>query len=162
MKENILFVMELMKRLEIFFSPVSNEKKIEYTSILLNEFEPKEIEKACIQVIKTRKYSSFPTLAEIREAVLESKEFTKEIEKYKKIIKKAVLFKGSGSKFTFEKRLINMAVENIGGWKKLCLLTEDELEIRLEESLKKAFLEERKMRNLTVKIQEKEKIALLQ
>lgn len=113
------------------------------------DFSEEEIEKGIKYIIEHRKYSNFPTYAEIRESIFNtdgSKEFGEIL--YLKILKLIQKY-GTYRKVLFEDPVINTIVIECGGWNNLGLL--------FEEDLKKIILEKTKLifnNNEKIKIKE--------
>ena len=111
-----------------FTSKDISEEKIDfYSQKLIEEFDADEIERGIVYLIKNRKYSTFPNLAEIREAIIK----TNKSEEFAKFIYDNVLFYirkiGTFRKVIFEDPFINGVIEKIGGWNSIGTLSETEL-----------------------------------
>ena len=111
-----------------FTSKDISEEKIDfYSQKLIEEFDADEIERGIVYLIKNRKYSTFPNLAEIREAIIK----TNKSEEFAKFIYDNVLFYirkiGTFRKVIFEDPFINGVVEKIGGWNSIGTFSETEL-----------------------------------
>lgn len=111
-----------------FTSKDISEEKIDfYSQKLVEEFDADEIERGIVYLIKNRKYSTFPNLAEIREAIIK----TYRSEEFAKFIYDNVLFYirkiGTFRKVIFEDPFINGVIEKMGGWNSIGTLSETEL-----------------------------------
>ena len=106
---------------------VSEEKIDFYSQKLIEEFDAEEIERGIVYLIKNRKYSTFPNLAEIREAIIK----TNGSEEFAKFIYDNVLFYirkiGTFRKVIFEDPFINGVIEKMGGWNSIGMFSETEL-----------------------------------
>lgn len=123
------------------------KKKIKFLSEkLIEEFDADEIERGIVYLIKNRKYSTFPNLAEIREAIIKtyrSEEFAKSI--YEKVLL-CIRKYGTFRKVIFEDPFINGVIEKIGGWNSIGTLSETELYEKILFQVKEIMISKKKLK----------------
>lgn len=130
-----------------FTSKDISEEKIDfYSQKLIEEFDADEIERGIVYLIKNRKYSTFPNLAEIREAIIK----TNKSEEFAKFIYDNVLFYirkiGTFRKVIFEDPFINGVIEKIGGWNSIGTLSEAELYEKILFQVKEIISSKKKLK----------------
>lgn len=130
-----------------FTSKDISEEKIDfYFQKLIEEFDADEIERGIVYLIKNRKYSTFPNLAEIREAIIK----TNKSEEFAKFIYDNVLFYirkiGTFRKVIFEDPFINGVIEKIGGWNSIGTLSETELYEKILFQVKEIISSKKKLK----------------
>ncbi len=130
-----------------FTSKDISEEKIDfYSQKLIEEFDADEIERGIVYLIKNRKYSTFPNLAEIREAIIK----TNKSEEFAKFIYDNVLFYirkiGTFRKVIFEDPFINGIIEKIGGWNSIGTLSETELYEKILFQVKEIISSKKKLK----------------
>lgn len=130
-----------------FTSKDITEEKIDfYSQKLIEEFDANEIERGIVYLIKNRKYSTFPNLAEIREAIIK----TNKSEEFAKFIYEKVLFcirkYGTFRKVIFEDPFINGVIEKIGGWNSIGMLSETELYEKILFQVKDIIISKKKLK----------------
>ena len=130
-----------------FTSKDITEEKIDfYSQKLIEEFDADEIERGIVYLIKNRKYSTFPNLAEIREAIIK----TNKSEEFAKFIYEKVLFcirkYGTFRKVIFEDPFINGVLEKIGGWNSIGMLSETELYEKILFQVKDIIISKKKLK----------------
>lgn len=130
-----------------FTSKDITEEKIDfYSQKLIEEFDADEIERGIVYLIKNRKYSTFPNLAEIREAIIK----TNKSEEFAKFIYEKVLFcirkYGTFRKVIFEDPFINGVIEKIGGWNSIGTLSETELYEKILFQVKDIIISKKKLK----------------
>lgn len=130
-----------------FTSKDITEEKIDfYSQKLIEEFDADEIERGIVYLIKNRKYSTFPNLAEIREAIIK----TNKSEEFAKFIYEKVLFcirkYGTFRKVIFEDPFINGVIEKIGGWNSIGMLSETELYEKILFQVKDIIISKKKLK----------------
>ena len=130
-----------------FTSKDISEEKIDfYSQKLIEEFAADEIERGIVYLIKNRKYSTFPNLAEIREAIIK----TNKSEEFAKFIYDNVLFYirkiGTFRKVIFEDPFINGVIEKIGGWNSIGTLSETELYEKILFQVKEIISSKKKLK----------------
>lgn len=130
-----------------FTSKDISEEKIDfYSQKLIEEFDADEIERGIVYLIKNRKYSTFPNLAEIREAIIK----TNKSEEFAKFIYDNVLFYirkiGTFRKVIFEDPFINGVIEKIGGWNSIGTLSETELYEKIFFQVKEIISSKKKLK----------------
>ena len=123
------------------------KKKIKFLSEkLIEEFDADEIERGIAYLIKNRKYSTFPNLAEIREAIMK----TYRSEEFAKFIYDKVLFYidkyGTFRKVIFEDPFINGVIERIGGWNSIGILSKAELYEKILFQVKEIISSKKKLK----------------
>lgn len=130
-----------------FTSKDISEEKIDfYSQRLIEEFDADEIERGIVYLIKNRKYSTFPNLAEIREAIIKtykSEEFAKFI--YEKVLL-CIRKYGTFRKVIFEDPFINGVIEKIGGWNSIGTLSETELYEKILFQVKEIMISKKKLK----------------
>lgn len=141
-----------------FTSKDISEEKIDfYSQRLVEEFDADEIERGIIYLIKNRKYSTFPNLAEIREAIIK----TYKSEEFAKFIYENVLFYirkiGTFRKVIFEDPFINGVIEKIGGWNSIGTLSETELYEKILFQVKEIMISKKKLKEPELLEEEKTK-----
>ena len=141
-----------------FTSKDISEEKIDfYSQRLVEEFDADEIERGIIYLIKNRKYSTFPNLAEIREAIIKSyrsEEFAKFI--YEKVLL-CIRKYGTFRKVIFEDPFINGVIERIGGWNSIGTLSETELYEKILFQVKEIMISKKKLKEPELLEEEKTK-----
>ena len=141
-----------------FASKDISEEKIDfYSQKLIEEFDAEEIERGIVYLIKNRKYSTFPNLDEIREAIIKtngSEEFAKFI--YDKVIS-CIRKYGTFRKVVFEDPFINGVIEKIGGWNSIGILSEAELYEKIIFQVKEIISSKKKLKEPELLEDEKEK-----
>ena len=130
-----------------FTSKDISEEKIDfYSQKLVEEFDADEIEREIVYLIKNRKYSTFPNLAEIREAIIK----TYRSEEFAKFIYDNVLFYirkiGTFRKVIFEDPFINGVIEKMGGWNSIGTLSETELYEKILFEVKEIISSKKKLK----------------
>ena len=130
-----------------FTSKDISEEKIDfYSQKLIEEFDADEIERGIVYLIKNRKYSTFPNLAEIREAIIK----TNKSEEFAKFIYDNVLFYirkiGTFRKVIFEDPFINGVIEKIGGWNSIGIFSETELYEKILFQVKEIMIFKKKLK----------------
>lgn len=130
-----------------FTSKDISEEKIDfYSQKLVEEFDADEIERGIVYLIKNRKYSTFPNLAEIREAIIK----TYRSEEFAKFIYDNVLFYirkiGTFRKVIFEDPFINGVIEKMGGWNSIGTLSETELYEKILFEVKEIISSKKKLK----------------
>ena len=130
-----------------FTSKDITEEKIDfYSQKLIEEFDADEIDRGIVYLIKNRKYSTFPNLAEIREAIIK----TNKSEEFAKFIYEKVLFcirkYGTFRKVIFEDPFINGVIEKIGGWNSIGMLSETELYEKILFQVKDIIISKKKLK----------------
>lgn len=141
-----------------FTSKDISEEKIDfYSQKLIEEFDADEIERGIVYLIKNRKYSTFPNLAEIREAIIK----TNKSEEFAKFIYDNVLFYirkiGTFRKVIFEDPFINGVIEKIGGWNSIGTLSETELYEKILFQVKEIISSKKKLKEPKLLEEEKKK-----
>ena len=141
-----------------FASKDMSEEKIDfYSQKLIEEFDAEEIERGIVYLIKNRKYSTFPNLAEIREAIIK----TNGSEEFAKFIYDKVLFYvrkiGTFRKVIFEDPFINGVIEKMGGWNSIGILSEAELYEKIVFQVKEIISFKMKLKEPELLEDEKEK-----
>lgn len=141
-----------------FASKDMSEEKIDfYSQKLIEEFDAEEIERGIVYLIKNRKYSTFPNLAEIREAIIK----TNGSEEFAKFIYDNVLFYirkiGTFRKVIFEDPFINGVIEKMGGWNSIGILSEAELYEKIVFQVKEIISFKKKLKEPELLEDEKEK-----
>lgn len=125
---------------------ISEEKVDFYSQKLIEEFDADEIERGIVYLIKNRKYSTFPNLAEIREAIIK----TNKSEEFAKFIYDNVLFYirkiGTFRKVIFEDPFINGVIEKMGGWNSIGTLSETELYEKILFEVKEIISSKKKLK----------------
>ena len=141
-----------------FASKDMSEEKIDfYSQKLIEDFDAEEIERGIVYLIKNRKYSTFPNLAEIREAIIK----TNGSEEFAKFIYDKVLFYvrkiGTFRKVIFEDPFINGVIEKMGGWNSIGILSEAELYEKIVFQVKEIISFKKKLKEPELLEDEKEK-----
>lgn len=141
-----------------FTSKDISEEKIDfYSQRLIEEFDADEIERGIVYLIKNRKYSTFPNLAEIREAIIK----TNKSEEFAKFIYDNILFYirkiGTFRKVIFEDPFINGVIEKIGGWNSIGILSEAELYEKIVFQVKEIISSKKKLKLKEPELPEEEK-----
>jgi len=120
-KDDFAKFTKIMKALQNVFTPekaVSKERAEIYFEFL-KDLSINEIEKACCQVLKTKKIPTFPTIGEIRERVESSIE-DRAIEAWHVANRNLNIY----DSVCFNDHVIHSVIENeFGGWEKFCNLT---------------------------------------
>jgi len=122
-----------MKALREEFTPKDDisPMKMEIYFKALDDLSIEDVEKATWHLIRTRTVASFPKVAEIREAV------TGNIDDRATLAYDAFARgksqTGAYDSVSFEDRIIHAVIRAMGGWKDVCLITEDEWKFRRKE-----------------------------
>ncbi len=112
---------------EAFDSPPSKEK-IEIYWRALRDLSIGALERGCINVLNTKKFSTFPLVAEIRAAISGNDGLKAWI-----LARKAVSKHGAYMSVIFPDPVIHSVVEAMGGWKAFCYCTDKERPFKQKE-----------------------------
>jgi len=110
---------ELMYALAECFSGELTEFGLELRFRALTEFKIEQLESACLHLLKTRKYTKMPTVAEILEGIHGDTDDWAAIEAVQ--VLKAIKQIGGGQSVTFGDLVTMSVIKNsFGGWVQLC------------------------------------------
>jgi len=125
------FLKIMMILSEVYDKELSKEF-IELYFRILKDMKIKEIQENIMILLKTRKYSSFPTPAEIRQPIENEEEgMLKWIQ-----VKKAIEKYGAYESIIFKDPFIHSAIEHMGGWIELCSVKEEEMKWKEKEFIR--------------------------
>lgn len=113
---------------------IAGKLKVEVYFRALSDFNIEQIEKAAWEIIETRKYSSFPQVAEIREAIVGNLEDKAILALHE--LEQAVAKHGFYSTVIFSDKVIHLCVEALGGWETVCNMPQEEWKWSRKEFLK--------------------------
>lgn len=107
---------------EVFISKPISEEKIEIYYRIFQDWSIDKFQKACENVIKLKKISTFPLPAEIMQVADGDKALMAWLDS-----QQAVGEAGSWQSVVFGDKTIHSIIEALGGWVKFCLTKTDEL-----------------------------------
>lgn len=114
--------------------------------LALSHLSTEQLTHAFINMIKNRVYKNFPQVAEIIQYALGTTENTlnSRIVIAKEVLKKAIVKYGAYGSVQFEDLGIHAVIDSLGGWQKLCLMSESEFQKFMTfefQKVYKAFIE---------------------
>jgi hypothetical protein len=119
-----------MRGLEEVFSPdrpVSDEKKMLYFRVF-RDWTIEQFEQACVNIIKTKKISTFPLPAELKDAVAGDRGLKAWL-----ITQEAVFRYGHNRSVQFPDPVIHSVIDAMGGWVNFCMIPTEELKWKQKE-----------------------------
>lgn len=105
-----------------------SKEKLNIYCLALSFLTPEQLNEAFINMVRDRVYKSFPQVAEIIQYATGTNEktITSRIVIAKEQLKKAIATLGSYQSIQFEDLGIHAVIDSLGGWQKLCSMTEAE------------------------------------
>ena len=96
----------------------------------LKDLSKEEFLNGFIRMIRDREYTNFPSIAEIRKYGLWLKEEDVEVRIHiaKEKLKQAIKVFGAYQSVAFDDPNIHAVIDSLGGWVKVCIMKEEELE----------------------------------
>lgn len=128
--EKFLF---LMAALGEAFSQEASEQKIKIYARALQDLKIEDIEKAVWNIIRTRTTATFPKIAEIRELVHGDPDEQALLALVK--LEESIQKHGYYTSVVFVDKTIHMAVEALGGWQGISVMTSEEWKWKRKEFL---------------------------
>lgn len=120
-----------MAALSEAFSQEASEAKIDIYFKALSDLDIEDIERAAWQIINTRGTSTFPKVAELRQAIFPDIEDNATLA-YDKFTKgKAAT--GAYDTVIFDDPIIHAVIQSMGSWEAVCMVTEDEWRFKRKE-----------------------------
>lgn len=121
-------------------------EKINIYCLALSHLTAEQLNNAFINMVRNRVYKSFPQVAEIIQYALGTTENTlnARIVIAKEMLKKAIVKYGAYGSVQFEDLGIHAIIDSLGGWQKLCLMSESEFQKFMTfefQKVYKAFIE---------------------
>lgn len=105
---------------------LSKEKVQRWKEMLLDQYGIDVLKEAVMKIIKTRKYSGFPKISEIIEAIEGSDEDIEEIAELQLAeVKKAIMRVGSYQSPEFDDQVIMKTIPAINNWRDFCRTEND-------------------------------------
>ena len=110
-------------------SKLTKEKQ-ELYYLALKDLSKEEFLNGFIRMIRDREYTNFPSIAEIRKYGLWLKEEDVEVRIHiaKEKLKQAIKVFGAYQSVAFDDPNIHAVIDSLGGWVKVCMMKEEELE----------------------------------
>ena len=110
-------------------SKLTKEKQ-ELYYLALRDLSKEEFLNGFIRMIRDREYTNFPSIAEIRKYGLWLKEEDVEVRIHiaKEKLKQAIKVFGAYQSVAFDDPNIHAVIDSLGGWVKVCMMKEEELE----------------------------------
>ena len=110
-------------------SKLTKEKQ-ELYYLALKDLSKEEFLNGFIRMIRDREYTNFPSIAEIRKYGLWLKEEDVEVRIHiaKEKLKQAIKVFGAYQSVAFDDPNIHAVIDSLGGWVKVCIMKEEELE----------------------------------
>ena len=98
--------------------------------LALKDLSKEEFLNGFIRMIRDREYTNFPSIAEIRKYSLWLKEEDVEVRIHiaKEKLKQAIKVFGAYQRVAFDDPNIHAVIDSPGGWVKVCMMKEEELE----------------------------------
>lgn len=132
--------------LDYFPTGEMTKEKINIYFLALSHLTAEQLNNAFINMVRNRVYKSFPQVAEIIQYALGTTENTlnARIVLAKEMLKKSIVKYGAYGSVQFEDLGIHAVIDSLGGWQKLCLMSESEFQkfITFEfQKVYKAFIE---------------------
>jgi hypothetical protein len=123
---NIVF----KKIVDYYGSNKLTKEKQELYYLALKDLSKEEFLNGFIRMIKDREYTNFPSIAEIRKYGLWLKEEDVEVRIHiaKEKLKQAIKVFGAYQSVAFDDPSIHAIIDSLGGWIKVCMMREEELE----------------------------------
>ncbi|WP_435307866.1 DUF6475 domain-containing protein [Sebaldella termitidis] len=106
------------------------KEKQELYYLALKDLSKEEFLNGFIRMIRDREYTNFPSIAEIRKYGLWLKEEDVEVRIHiaKEKLKQAIKVFGAYQSVAFDDPNIHAVIDSLGGWVKVCMMKEEELE----------------------------------
>lgn len=127
-------ILLLFKRFTVFFTEENMNKLQQFSKGLSFEFSPEEVRYGLNYLIQTRKYTSFPTYAEIRESCNRKGLGSQDIEKMIDFFNNLVITYGTSKPFNFTDNILQIIVNKIG-FSNIIKMDKEELKKRIEKIL---------------------------
>ena len=123
---NIVF----KKIVDYYGSSKLTKEKQELYYLALRDLSKEEFLNGFIRMIRDREYTNFPSIAEIRKYSLWLKEEDVEVRIHiaKEKLKQAIKVFGAYQSVAFDDPNIHAVIDSLGGWVKVCMMKEEELE----------------------------------
>ena len=123
---NIVF----KKIVDYYGSSKLTKEKQELYYLALRDLSKEEFLNGFIRMIRDREYTNFPSIAEIRKYGLWLKEEDVEVRIHiaKEKLKQAIKVFGAYQSIAFDDPNIHAVIDSLGGWVKVCMMKEEELE----------------------------------
>ena len=123
---NIVF----KKIVDYYGSSKLTKEKQELYYLALRDLSKEEFLNGFIRMIRDREYTNFPSIAEIRKYGLWLKEEDVEVRIHiaKEKLKQAIKVFGAYQSVAFDDPNIHAVIDSLGGWVKVCMMKEEELE----------------------------------
>lgn len=123
---NIVF----KKIVDYYGSSKLTKEKQELYYLALKDLSKEEFLNGFIRMIRDREYTNFPSIAEIRKYGLWLKEEDVEVRIHiaKEKLKQAIKVFGAYQSVAFDDPNIHAVIDSLGGWVKVCMMKEEELE----------------------------------
>ena len=123
---NIVF----KKIVDYYGSSKLTKEKQELYYLALKDLSKEEFLNGFIRMIRDREYTNFPSIAEIRKYGLWLKEEDVEVRIHiaKEKLKQAIKVFGAYQSIAFDDPNIHAVIDSLGGWVKVCMMKEEELE----------------------------------
>ncbi len=123
---NIVF----KKIVDYYGSSKLTKEKQELYYLALKDLSKEEFLNGFIRMIRDREYTNFPSIAEIRKYGLWLKEEDVEVRIHiaKEKLKQAIKVFGAYQSVAFDDPNIHAVIDSLGGWVKVCIMKEEELE----------------------------------
>ncbi len=123
---NIVF----KKIVDYYGSSKLTKEKQELYYLALRDLSKEEFLNGFIRMIRDREYTNFPSIAEIRKYGLWLKEEDVEVRIHiaKEKLKQAIKVFGAYQSVAFDDPNIHAVIDSLGGWVKVCIMKEEELE----------------------------------
>ena len=123
---NIVF----KKIVDYYGSSKLTKEKQELYYLALKDLSKEEFLNGFIRMIRDREYTNFPSIAEIRKYGLWLKEEDVEVRIHiaKEKLKQAIKVFGAYQSVAFDDPNIHAIIDSLGGWVKVCMMKEEELE----------------------------------
>lgn len=123
---NIVF----KKIVDYYGSSKLTKEKQELYYLALKDLSKEEFLNGFIRMIRDREYTNFPSIAEIRKYGLWLKEEDVEVRIHiaKEKLKQAIKVFGAYQSVAFDDPNIHAVIDSLGGWVKVCVMKEEELE----------------------------------
>ena len=121
-------------------SKLTKEKQ-ELYYLALKDLSKEEFLNGFIRMIRDREYTNFPSIAEIRKYGLWLKEEDVEVRIHiaKEKLKQAIKVFGAYQSVAFDDPNIHAVIDSLGGWVKVCMMKEEELEKFITFEFKKIY-----------------------